>query len=97
MINCLGSDNIAAIQKTIIPIPHVENTAVVTKARPLIKSRSRNEAELAMSWNRTETRYQSDLKAAISNNLCQTGICNLCTFEFRATSTAAILEGAETR
>ena len=28
--NCLGKERIAARQKTMIPIPHVEKTAVVT-------------------------------------------------------------------
>jgi hypothetical protein len=29
-MNCLGIERIAAMENTIIPIPHVEKTAVVT-------------------------------------------------------------------
>ena len=30
VINCFGSERIAAIEKTMMPIPHVEKMAVVT-------------------------------------------------------------------
>lgn len=93
VMNCLGRERIAARQKTMIPIPHVEKIAVVTKDI-VQEGRDRMLLSLTMARDRTQASDESNLEPSISYNASQAGIRNLCPFQLESSSSAAIFECA---
>lgn len=79
VMNCLGMERIAAIENTIIPIPHVENTAVVTDSSSTT-IHTLKIGKHTMARNSTQPGYQCNLEPTIPNNLGQTSIRDIVFF-----------------
>ncbi len=91
--NCLGKERIAARQKTMMPIPHVEKTAVVT-IDIVQQGRIGMPSTLTMARDRTQASNKGNLKPSISHNAGQAGVRNTCLFHFESSRSAAVFECA---
>jgi hypothetical protein len=91
-MNCLGNESKAAMENTIIPIPHVEKTAVVTRITISCLSKRVVVSKLTMTGNSAQSRNKSDLEPSIPYNLCQAGVGNLGSFHLLSSGATAVLE-----
>jgi len=65
---------IAAKENTMIPIPHVEKTAVVTTQMISLNYNIQVPSRFTMPRNRTETHDECNFEATLSYDPCQTGV-----------------------
>jgi hypothetical protein len=92
VINCFGIDKIAAKEKTTMPIPHVEKTAVVTEVKLIQKNTRAGVHKHTMTRNSTHSGNKGNPEPAISHNPRETGIKYFLPLKFLSPSAAAVLE-----
>jgi hypothetical protein len=96
--NCLGKDKNAAAANIHTLMPHVANTAVVTKKQDLSgQLSSERQGRRTVAWNGTETCDQCYFKTTFADNTCKTAILHVCLFKFLSTRTTTVLEGTSRR
>ena len=75
-----------------IPIPHVEKTAVVTRKTLSYFSRKVVVSKRTMTGNSAHSRDKSDLEPSIPHDLGQAGVRNLSPFHLFSSGPTAVLE-----